>query len=255
MTVGVGFGSDGRAVSDVVGYVLIFSLIALSVGVVTTVGFATLEDRQDAERINNVERAFDILADNVEDVYRDGAPSRATEMRLSGGTLRYGEPVNVTIEDADAPDTNVSTRVDPIVYEQGDTEIVYMNGAILRTDGGSAVMLREPPFRTTSEQVVVPLISTRGEHRGAGISTDGTLRITTRAARPTAIPSPGVSSADTVKITVDSPRSDAWGRYFERQAALETTKNGEVLNDGKTLQVDTNRVSAPLAPIGVRFER
>jgi len=76
MTVEFGFGSDERGVSDVVGYVLIFSLIVATVGVVTTVGFSTLEDRQDAERVNNVERAFDVFANNMENVYRDGAPSR-----------------------------------------------------------------------------------------------------------------------------------------------------------------------------------
>jgi hypothetical protein len=88
-----------RAVSDVIGYVLVFSLIIATVGIVTAVGFSTIEDRQRDERINNVERAFDVFAANVEDVYRGGAPSRATEIRLSGGTLQYGEPVTITVRD------------------------------------------------------------------------------------------------------------------------------------------------------------
>jgi hypothetical protein len=244
-----------RAVSDVVGYVLIFSLITVSVGVITVGGFSTLEDRQDAERINNAERALDVFATNVENVYRGGAPSRATEMRLSGGTLRYGEQINITVADADNPDTNITVRIDPIIYQDGRTKLVYINGAILRSDSNSAVMLREPPFRLDSQRVLMPLIATGGVRETESISAEGTLRIRIRAARPTPIPVPGMSSTNTVDLTVDSPRSDAWQRYFERQVELDTT-NAEIRNDGRTLRINNvEHVSTPLSPIEVRFER
>jgi len=57
---------DRRAVSDVVGYVLVFSLVSLTVGVVSVAGVGALQDARDVEQANNAERAFDVLGDNVE---------------------------------------------------------------------------------------------------------------------------------------------------------------------------------------------
>ena len=56
-----------RAVSDVLGYVLIFSLITSSVGVVYVAGYGSLDSLRNAERFNNAERAFDVLDSNLEE--------------------------------------------------------------------------------------------------------------------------------------------------------------------------------------------
>jgi FlaG/FlaF family flagellin (archaellin) len=245
-------GSDNRAVSDVVGYVLIFSLITLSVGVITVGGFSTLEDRQDAERINNAERAFDVFAANMEDVYRDGAPSRATEMRLSGGTLRYGEPVNITVADTDSPDTNATIQTTPLVYADGGTEIIYVAGAIIRNEGDSAVMIRDPPFRFGPDQRLVPLVQTIDFPGVTTISADGTVRIRTISVERTATPDPGLSEADEIQIDVTTPRTDVWERYFEQQ---QTEIGGSVSADDDKVRytLEKKTLSTPQFRIQIRL--
>lgn len=83
---------DNRAVSEVVGFVLTFSLVTMAIAIVFTAGFGGLQDTQQAEQVNNVERAFDVLDTNVQEVQRQEAPSRATEMRLSGGAAGVRRP-------------------------------------------------------------------------------------------------------------------------------------------------------------------
>lgn len=240
---------NDRAVSDIVGYVLVFSLIVATVGVVTVVGFGTLEDRQAAERINNVERAFDVFAANVEDVYRDGAPSRATEMRLAGGTLSHGEGVTITIE-ADNGE-NVTAIPRPLVYSGGGSEIVYTAGAILRSDDGSSVMLEEPPFRTDTPTASFPLVETFRTSGPSTVSVDGTVRVTSSARTVNTTVSDAFADADSYTITVDSPRSAAWMRYFESQDGFgAVTESGGVIE----AEIEADTVITPRFPIRVRFD-
>jgi len=55
---------DGHGLSDVLGYVLVFSLVVTSVLVVTVGGLSAVENARDAERAQNAERAFDVVATN-----------------------------------------------------------------------------------------------------------------------------------------------------------------------------------------------
>jgi len=237
-----------RAVSDVVGYVLIFSLIVATVGVVTTVGFGTLDDRQTAEQINNVERAFDVFANNMENVYRDGSPSRATEMRLSGGTLQYGESVNITIQDADNSDVNHTVQVTPLIYSEGDTEIVYEGGAIIRDDGDGMVMRRAPPFRFDSDRTLLPFIRTTRAVGDTSVSRDGTIRVESVRTNINTTTRQQLSEAGDLELVVDSPRQEAWNRYLEEQAE----EVGGTHTDG-TLAFQTEELSVPRFRVQLRF--
>ena len=240
---------NNRAVSDVVGYVLIFSLITVSVGVITVGGFSALQDRQDAERINNAERAFDVLAGNMEDIYRDGAPSRATEMRLSGGTLRYGEPINITIEDNNGRNITASPR--PLVYQDTGTEIVYVAGAIIRSDNGNSVMLRDPPFRASATVGSFPLIVTFRTTGSTTLSSEGTVQVTSEARRVnTTMPTGFDDGTGSYTITVESPRYTAWEQYLESQPGFNSVNESDGVIEAS---IERSRIVSPRFPVRLRF--
>lgn len=246
------FSTTDRGVSDVVGYVLVFSLIVATVGVVTVAGFGTIDDRQAAERINNVERAFDVFAANVETVYRDDAPSRATEMRLAGGSLGVGEPVVITVADADDPTVNVTASPRPLIYEDGDTEIVYTAGAMLRSEGDSSVMLHEPPFRTDTPTASFPIVDTFQSSGVSSVSTDGTIRVRSTARGVNTTTPSSFDTSGTYTVTVESRRSDAWARYFESQSSVTVLEHEA---DRVVAEVSTDGVAAPRFPVRLRFSR
>ncbi|MFC7136780.1 hypothetical protein ACFQRB_10335 [Halobaculum litoreum] len=81
-----------RAQSDAIGFVLVFSLIVLTVGTVYAAGYPALQDLRSDEQLENMERAFEVLDDNVDDMAREGAPSRATEIKLNGECSRSTGP-------------------------------------------------------------------------------------------------------------------------------------------------------------------
>lgn len=242
---------DDRGVSETLGFVFAFALVTASVGMVYTTGIGGLRDAQADEQVTNAVRAFDVLADNVRDVIEKGAPSRATELKLSGSTLRFGEPVDVTVQVNDtAPgsDANatygMTTR--PLVYDAPDGEVVYSAGATFRVDGGAAAMRTEPgivaggPEPNTS---VVPLVLTYPRGGSGGIGGSSTVLVVAHR-QSTGLDGrfdTGAGSDARVNVTVESPRAAAWGRYFEGKGMEEI----ETTEESVTYQFHTDRLLVP----------
>lgn len=158
-----------RGVSEVISFALVFSLIVATVALVYVSGIGGLEATRSGEQVNNAERAFDVLADNIKDIHREGAPSRATEIKLSDAQMEFGDQVrfNVTIRNKLAPNASVITYR-PITYSaDSGTRLVYANGALFREDRGGTVMNREPSFllaydgSSDQKTVILPGIETR----------------------------------------------------------------------------------------------
>ncbi|WP_435069581.1 DUF7289 family protein [Haloplanus sp. C73] len=214
-----------RAVSDVVSFVLVFSLITLSVGTVSVFGLGSLQDARNAERINNGERAFDVLADNQRDIAHGGAPSRATEIKLAETTLTLDEPLDSSVTLSDGTQVG-STESRPITFrlatDQGDLSrgVVYEMGAILRVDPGGAVMQRTPPFQFDENRTVIHYL-TLESRTGAVQRQSGSTTILVRTEHGTTAVLSHTEPSDEVTISVNTEprRAAAWKRYFEDELA------------------------------------
>lgn len=231
-TVSVGgvssLAGDDRGVSDVVGYILVFSLITITIGTVFAVGITGVEDRREAERVANVERAFDVLDDNLRDVQRYGDPNRATEIRLAGGTLSIAEETRFALantSDLDEVDnrTLADWRSRTVAYEDGDTTIAYEAGALVRGDGEGSVMLSAPRFVAADNRTTVPIVALLPGDTDERVTGDGTVQIT--AAEDSNADSETTrfeaASGETLYLWVETDRPDAWARYFDRVDGFE----------------------------------
>lgn len=245
-----------RAVSETIGFVFAFALVTASVGVVYTTGIGGLEDAREDEQLTNAVRAFDVLADNVEDVSRQGAPSRATELKLSESTLRYGDPVTIRVQandtDGDANDTFGMTAW-PLVYDAPGGEVVYSAGATFRVDDGHAAMRSEPGFVVADRRSVLPLVLTYPRGDGGGIGGSSTVLV---VAYRQSVGLDGQFAAGNdarVNVTVESPRAAAWGRYFESRGM--TAVDGDPDDGAVTYQFHTEHLVVPEAVVELELNR
>ena len=248
---------NDRAVSETVGFVLAFVLVTATVGAVYATGVGGLYHAQRFEQVNNAERAFDVLADNIEDVHREGAPSRATELKLGGATLSYGDPVTIRVR---VDDTNSSANemytmnAKPLVYSGiEDSKIVYLGGAVFRSEGGHAVMRREPGYVFDSHRVVVPFLITYPRGDARSLSGDSTALVVAyrRSAGIDGQFRTGTGSNVRVNVTVESPRAEAWKRYFERKGLNVTRANETVVS----AECTTEHVVAPETIVEFELKR
>jgi len=210
-----------RGQSETLGFVLVFALVLSAVALIAVFGFGALEDTRDSEELNNAERAFDVLADNMADIYGQGAPSRATEISLQNAQLNAGEQVtfNVTVVSNTGGSSVVLLTYNPIVFTDGETEIVYSSGAILRNQRSGGLMIKEPPILFgEGNRTVIPVVQTR--HTGSVTSTGGqTIRVRAERRQRGPIPelSESPSSFQQLTINMTTPRSDIWQDYFEEE--------------------------------------
>ncbi len=216
-----------RAVSDTLGFVLIFGIIVSTTAVVYVGGFDALTGARDAQQFANTERAFDVLDSNVDDLAVHGAPSRTTEVLLSNGALGFGNSVTFNVTTADSGYYEATTR--PLVYRADDGDrLVYSNGALFRQYGDRAVLFGEPRV-SAGDRTLVPLVVTRAA--SSEISTDGTRRLLVR----TDVTSRDVARFTTAtNLTVTSPRAGAWEQYLEDELGA----NCDGPADGRTGEVE-----------------
>lgn len=214
--------------SEVVGFTLVFSLIAATVAVVYVGGLGSLQSAQQAERLTNAERAFDVLDDNLDDIVGGHAPSRATAIKLGGAGLYLGDPVvlNVTaVNNTGGTVGPYTVALRPIVYEFGPTKVVYEAGAVIRQDRAGAVMNAQPPFLFGYERTVIPFVQTRSASRGS-TNIAGETTVLVRAVRANS----AVLAAETddgpydVTFNVTTERTEVWERHLEGELTASSVK-------------------------------
>jgi hypothetical protein len=218
---------DQRGVSEIIGFVLVFSLVIGTVGMVYVGGFSALDSARNAEQLNNAERAFNVLAQNLEQLARGNAPSRTTEIKLAGASISFGPERTFEVNDTSTAATNASAGGPrAIVYSPADsnTEIVYEAGAVIRAQPGGSVMLREPDF-VLGERATIRVISPYREGSASvGGDTSVLLRSSVQSSSLRYQESNATVIQNDVNITLDTApeRTDAWVRYFESHDTVDT---------------------------------
>lgn len=217
---------ERRGVSEVLSFALVFAIITSSVALVYVLGFPGLTNQRNAERVDNAERAFDILADNQVDIYERGAPSRATEIKLAQAQLSIGEEdaINVSAYNGSGQYVGASeVTYAPIRYQADDASIVYENGAIVRSDRSGAVMNRRPGMLFSEDRTVLPIVQTR-TREPQSVGSDSVVLVRT------------VHSSDdllfelrddppydvTVNVTTTPARAPVWESHLESQLDWES---------------------------------
>lgn len=257
--------SVDRGVSETLSFVLVFVLIIGSIGLVYTVGLGGLQDARDHERITNAERAFEVFAENQDDIVLEGAPSRSTQIRLSSATISVGDSSSIQVSGTHS-DENFSYEspkyaLGSLQYTSGESRVRYEGGAVIRTDAGDGgVMSREPPFVFDQDddgnRTILQVIRLSGDDAAAisgdrvvQIRTERRLRSNDRVER---------RHFESVRVNVSTTTPDPWERYFEENGleCAEQTPDPELVD--RTIVScslkDVNRHSIIVVQIDVTFE-
>jgi FlaG/FlaF family flagellin (archaellin) len=223
---------DDRSVSDVLAFVLVFSIIITSVGLVYSVGFSSLSDFQESEQKTNAARAFDAFSSVFDDVQEGRAVARNGELRLSGGTIQVSEEseFDIRVENSSGGTLWSGTNTTgSLLYTVDGTTIGYENGGAFRRDGDASAMINEPSFLCQGDRAVVSLVVLRADDVTAQ-SGDGNVQIKARANRSMVLYSAQRSSSNAESVNLsftDSEFGDAWDRYLVDNGWTYDSSNDE----------------------------
>jgi len=210
--------TSNRAVSDVLAFTIVFSIIITSVTLTYTIGFGALNDAQAGEQSQNAERAISALGTNFEDVERGEAESRSGQIALRGAGIDVANDstINVTVVDGGGSET-IERPLRSLTYTTDDTELAYQGGGVFRSDDGNSVTVSEPRVRCGEDRAVVTVVQLQSTE--SGISGETSVEVEARAVGggPSLV-YPNESrdaSADRVTLELDGTRhGEAWDRYL-----------------------------------------
>jgi hypothetical protein len=261
--------ADQRGVSETLGYILVFSIIVTTITTASVFGFSGLEDRQATEQVTNVERAFDVMADNFADIGRYEDPSRATEIRLADGTISISDPVTVSVgrwdtaSDSFVTDQMVNVTAQPLVFQSDSGSVIYEGGVVFRADGEASVARSPLPFVVSEETALVPVVATTRGSSPTSVGGEQTVlvvgehRPNTRTLHNRTVD----AGDDQLRVRIESPRATGWEQTFRDEGYQNVSydaTNGTVTaelaveSDGTIRRPD--RVRLPITRVAVRFD-
>jgi len=210
--------TDDRAVRNIIGLTLTFSIIIVSVGLTATLGYQQLDDVSQAERVENARAGFEGVAGSLERLQQQRSVVATNELDLAGGSLTVTNGTTMTLRSTENFNRTVSTG--GLRYRIGDASFTYEAGALFRTDSrGNSVMIAQPTMSCTSDRAVISVVRVEPEassqFAGEVVSVSATAQTSELMYPLNRTGQDSAGDAEEANITVGSPRSRAWERYFE----------------------------------------
>lgn len=216
-----------RGVTDLIGFVLMFSIIIGGASVVYLVGFDTLEEIGNEEDLKTADRAMRGIAESFEDIHRQGVPSRSLEIGVDGASLDTRESrLRLEIDGASGPkfERDVTTNALVIERTEGNARsqrVAYESGALFRVARQGSIVRHRPVFSCEDDTAILSIVRLRG---AVSVSVDDSVRITGRRTETERLyPNRSTrAAADELRIDVRNSRyAGAWEGYFDRLGSGE----------------------------------
>jgi hypothetical protein len=213
---------NDSAVSEVVGFIIIFGIMLTGIGLITMYGYPMLMEQQQNTNIRNMERNMIVLQNDLKSLTYKNVPYQETTLQVAGGTLSVN-PGALTSSFA----VHIKGYPDPVIpplgeihydSQDGTTTISLENGAVhtrLWSSNGSA-MLSEPRwfYDPSTKTFVMTFISIDSSNYLAQTGI-GTVRMKLIDANEQEYP---ITTGDDVTITYNPDiKNDyhiAWNNYF-----------------------------------------
>jgi len=205
---------SGRAVSDVVAFVFVFSIIITSVGLVSAVGFSALEDFKANEQSVNAERGFESLGYNLGNIQRGHAPGRSGEIKLSGGRILVNQSSTMEVTTPSGWSRTFDMGTLRYDMEARDTSVAYESGAVFRRDRGGVYGISRPKLtcNPTEGYALVSIVTLESDEGTRG--GDGTVQVIGREQSSELVRYETPTAGD-VTVDVDSQFEQGWDQFFE----------------------------------------
>jgi len=240
------FLKSESAVSEVIGFILIFSIVMLAISAIYAVGYPTIQSSKENAQFRNMEQSFMVLQSNINTVAFDQAPVRTLKTSLGGGSLTVNSSKgHIKVEDSSTGTTWYDDTIGAIEYEKNGRSIAYEGGGVWKKyPAGSAIKVSEPRISVQevdgNRTVSVSIMNVSGDLSSVGGG--GTASVTVRSIPSTySLNITSLSTGHTVNITVTSEYADAWERYF----------NGIIdPSMGDSVDPSTNEVTATISSWG-----
>ncbi|AFV23742.1 hypothetical protein Mpsy_1535 [Methanolobus psychrophilus R15] len=205
---------NNAAVSETLGYIILFGIVTLSMGTIYAIGYPVLQSNIDANVFESAEQSFIVLQSNMKRVSFDQAPVKTLKMKLHGSEISVNDhSSNISIS---YDGTHLGTYpMGDIQFSKGKKSISYEMGSVIkRYSPTSMIMVSKPPIYTSTMDnqsvTTIGIVSINGNAwlSGRGITT---VTMSHNSSRMEMLP----SGPTDVTVQIDSAHAPAWKMYLE----------------------------------------
>ncbi len=209
------------AVSEVVGYTLVFGIVVLAIGLIYVTGIPALQSTKDATQFKSIEQGFMILNTDLSKVALDQSPVRTTKLGTAEGGMLASDPaacnISLKIFESGNEQFNDTIELGRIEFVSGVGSISCENGAVItRYGSGSFMTIKPRMFKSNQDPIMFSLIKVNDSSRSAsgGISQ---ITISNPRFNESLFNTPEVYENGEMEIKVDSEYADSWARFLSSE--------------------------------------
>jgi hypothetical protein len=269
--------SNEKAVSSVIGIVLILAITILSIAIIILYTSPTLNNLEDIAEAQKVEQAFTVFDSRASKASLGESPVQITRVNQMGGKLEvmgdtrdynnsqimvlalnsnsswYQEFYNNRTHwnswekyknESDFAGYSSPIPMGKIKYTSGDRTIAYEGGGVWSKYGnGGTIMISPPEFHYNIETLTLPVMRISGNTSVSGISDTS---ITVASSNKPVVLFPNVSlnnnftnpiKADNIIIYIQSEFYEGWGEYAESLTSTSVALDHE--NQTAVIELET----------------
>lgn len=223
-----------RGVSDAVAFTLTFSIIMLSIGLLTIPATDRVTTYSEAQEIESADRAMQSFAATLENMETRGDQNRSLRLAMKDGNVRFVES-ELEVAGETYP---VNGLEHEFLRTPQDVTITYTNGAVVRARGVSGTMSTRPNMVCREDKsghttAVVNIVNlTAGENIDVAVRGGRDIRLNEYAIKSDApvtntdrelnmraqtqdIEVKKLDSSFTLQTTADTVDRDVWNQTFQ----------------------------------------
>jgi hypothetical protein len=229
------------AVSETLGYILLFAIVTLSMGVIYAIGYPALQSNMDANVFESAEQNFIVLQSNMDRVAFDQTPVKILKFKLQSSSIAVTNESFISLSISDGSSWNYPTG--EIVFSKDEKTISYeMGGVFKKYPHEATVMVSEPPIYVTSFENTsvtnVGIVSLNGHSQMSG---KGIATINFR--HNSSIMNMSSSTTD-VNMQINSTHAFKWEEYLDEMGFTVDNVTSSSVNAhiNNTMLIMTNHV-------------
>ena len=228
-----------KAVSEVIGMVMILSIMVFVIGAIMLVGVPMIESGKDRARMDVAANSFLSMQNDIEEVVRGPiwivdpknvadvtglGPSRTTEFELMGGTLTVlPNKTDLSYSITNTSIFNITIHAGNISYNANEETIIYENGAVIRAYEGVFPLMVSNPLVNIYDNgsgltvISIHAISINGTLSSTGGDGKGWVETRLNNYNQTIEPVNSTGNSNRTSIRIFSKYPDAWKNFFDEK--------------------------------------
>jgi hypothetical protein len=213
---------DGDAVSETLGYIIIFGIVFMCIGILLVSGNQIISNAEEQTMFQGIEQSFNVLSSDLRKTSFDASPMRTLQIRLDGSMEFSPNDFDLVVTGSD--DTYIIYPGGPfgsIRFQSARTSksISLENDAVIKdfSDLGAdtSIMSQQPRMYVSddSHTLMVSVIYLEGIESGVGGQGVADIKMSYDSITTYSDAPPG----GIVKIKVLTDNKNAWKNYFLEQ--------------------------------------